>query len=283
MPKRLTPEPQPSRPSRNHRAKAAAPPSLHDDVTEALRTLGLALAPGALDAALSGAEKESLSHLQFLHRLLAGPAEAKLARALERRIRAAGFRELTTLQGFDWEFNAQGVDRRSIEQLTTCDFVRRHENVVFVGQSGLGKSRIIQSLGHAACTLGYRVRYRTSSKLLQEFTAAMADGTFNRKLNEYSRLDLLLIDEFGFDRLEREVNARASSFYFRLLEARTGRYSTALATNIDFSGWGKYLGDPELATAFLDRLVDGAVILKLSGRSYRAHRARPAPDTGQAD
>ena len=85
------------------------------------------------------------------------------------------------------------------------------------------------------------------------------------------------------DRLEREVNARASSFYYRLLEARTGRYSTALATNIDFSMWGDYLGDPPLATAFLDRLVDGAVILKLSGRSYRAHRARPAPETDQAD
>src|SRR5208283_1759045 len=111
---------------------------------------GLALAPGALDAALSAAEKESLSHLQFLHRLLAGPAEAKLARALERRIRAAGFRELTTLEGFDWEFNAQGVDRRSIEQLATCDFVRRHDNVIFAGQSGLGKSRIIQSLGLTA-------------------------------------------------------------------------------------------------------------------------------------
>jgi hypothetical protein len=72
---------------------------LHDDVTKALQALGLALAPGTLDAALSAAEKESLSHLQFLHRLLAGPAEAKQARALERRIRAAGFRERTTLEG----------------------------------------------------------------------------------------------------------------------------------------------------------------------------------------
>ena len=283
MPKRPTPEPKPSRPTRNRRTKAAAPPSLHDDVTKALQTLGLALAPGALDTALSAAEKESLSHLQFLHRLLAGPAEAKLARALERRIRAAGFRELTTLEGFDWEFNAQGVNRQSIEQVATCDFVRRHENVVFVGQSGLGKSRIIQAVGLTACTLGYRVLYRTSSKLLQEFTAAMADGSFARKLKEYARCELLLIDEFGFDRLEREVHARASSFYYHLLEARTGRYSTALATNIDFNVWGDYLGDPPLATAFLDRLVDGAVIMKLSGRSYRAHRARPAPETGQAD
>lgn len=260
-----------------------AAPRLHDNVTAALRTLGIALAPGALDAALSAAEKDSLSHLEFLHRLLAGPAEAKLQRALERRIGAARFRELTTLEGFDWSFNAAGVDRRSIEQLATCDFVRRRENVILVGQTGLGKSRILQALGHAACGLGYRVRYATSAKLLGEFTAALADGSSARKLEEYARLDLLLIDEFGFDRLEREAQSRASTFYYRLLDARTGRRSTALATNIDFGAWAEYLGDPPLATAFLDRLVDGAVILKLSGRSYRAHRARPAPEAGPAD
>jgi DNA replication protein DnaC len=240
------------------------------------------LAPGALDAALSAAEKESLSHLEFLHRVLAGPVEARLRRALERRIRAARFRELTTLEGFDWAFNAAGVDRRSIEQLATCDFVRRRENVILVGQTGLGKSRILQALGHAACVLGYRVQYATSAKLLGEFTAALADGSFGRKLEEYARLDLLLIDEFGFERLEREVQARASTFYYRLLDARSGRRSTALATNIDFGAWTDYLGDPPLAAAFLDRLVDGAVILKLSGRSYRAHRARLVSEQASA-
>ena len=153
--------------------------SLHDDVTAALRTLGVALTPAALDAALSAAERESLSHLEFLHRLLAEPAEARRQRALDRRLRAAKFRELTTLEGFDWEFNAKGVDRRTVEQLATCDFVRRRENVILVGQTGLGKSRILQAIGQAACVLGYRVRYATSAKLLQEFTAALADGTFD--------------------------------------------------------------------------------------------------------
>jgi DNA replication protein DnaC len=283
MPKRPTPKCQPAPNRRTPAAKGTASPSLHENVTAALRTLGVALAPGALDAALSAAEKQSLSHLEFLHRLLAGPAEARLRRALERRIAAAKFRELTTLEGFDWEFNAKGLDRRSIEQLATCDFVRRHENVILVGQTGLGKSRILQAVGHAACVQGYRVRYASSAKLLQEFTAALADGTCSRMLAEYARLDLLLIDEFGFDRLEREAQAQASTFYYRLLDARTGRRSTALATNIDFSAWADYLGDPPLATAFLDRLVDGAVILKLTGRSYRAHRARRAPEAGQAD
>ena len=257
--------------------------SLYDDVTAAVRTLGLPLDGAALDGALQAAERESLSHLEFLHRLLSEPADARRQRALERRIRAAKFRELTTLEGFDWEFNAKGLDRRSIEQLVTCDFVRRRENVILIGQTGLGKSRILQSVGHAACVLGYRVRYATSAKLLQEFTAALADGSFARMLDEYARFDLLLIDEFGFDRLERAVQSQASTFYYRLLDVRTGRRSTALATNIDFGAWAEYLGDPPLATAFLDRLVDGAAILKLSGRSYRAHRSRPAPGVGRAD
>ena len=177
--------------------------SLHDDVSAALKALGIPVTQAMLDAALSAAERESLNHLEFLHRLLAGPAEARKQRAVDRRIRAAKFRELTSLEGFDWAFNAKGIDRRTIEQLATCDFVRRCENVVLVGQSGLGKSRILQAIGLTACALGYNVRYATSARLLQEFTAAMADGSDAWMLAAYARLDLLLIDEFGFDRLER--------------------------------------------------------------------------------
>src|SRR4051794_33949154 len=112
---RPNPSHRPSHPAADRTSKTVTP-RLHGDVTEALRTLGVGVTPEALDAALSAAEKESLSHLEFLHRLLSGPAEARLQRALERRLRAAKFREQTTLEGFDWEFNAKGVDRRSIEQ-----------------------------------------------------------------------------------------------------------------------------------------------------------------------
>lgn len=284
MAKRSSPLGKKSRNDPHHATQTMNRRSLHDDVKAALSTLGFPLPADALDTALSVAEKDSLSHLEFLHRLLAGPAEARRQRAIERRIRDAHFREVTTLDGFDWEFNAQGVDRRAVEQLATCDFVRRRENVVLVGQTGLGKSRILQAVGHAACIMGYRARYATSARLLQESTAALADGTFTELLDGYARWDLLLIDEFGFDRWERAAQAQASTFYYRLLDARTGRRSTMLATNIEFKAWADYLGDPPLATAFLDRLVDGAVILKLSGRSYRAARAKPVlAETSAAD
>jgi DNA replication protein DnaC len=265
--------------------KPAVTPTIHDNVVAALQTLGIRLDGGALDVALSAAEREGLSHLAFLHRLLAEPAETRRQRAIERRLREAGLRDAQTLDDFDWEFNAKGLDRRSIEQLVTCDFVRRRENVLLVGQTGLGKSRILKAVGRAACVQGYRVRYATSAELLQEFTAALADGTYNRMLKDHERLDLVLIDEFGFERLEREAESQATTFYYRLLEARTGRRSTGLVTNVDFAAWEKYLNDTPLATAFLDRLVDGALIFKITGRSYRAHRARPMPavaDNGPA-
>ena len=83
---------------------------------------------------ISMAEKESLGHLEFLHRLLAAPVEAKRERSLKRRLDTGRFRELITLEGFDWQFNAKGIDRRSIEQLVTCDFVRRNQNVILVGK-----------------------------------------------------------------------------------------------------------------------------------------------------
>ena len=113
------------------------------------------------------------------------------------------------MEGFDWEFNAKGVDRRSIEQLMTCDFVRRHENVILVGQTGLGKSRILQSVGHAACHPGIPGAVRDQRQAAAGIhRGAWPTGASRPMLDEYARFDLLLIDEFGFDRLEREARAQ---------------------------------------------------------------------------
>ena len=187
--------------------QAVTRPSLHDDVTAALETLGVGCLPMRSTRRSSVAERESLGHLEFLHRLLAGPAEAKQQRALERRIGHAHFHELTTLDGFDWAFNAKGLDRRAVEQLATCDFVRRRENVILVGQTGLGKSRILQSRARRLRP-GIPGPLRDQPKLLQEFTAALADGTFAPHAGAYARFDLLLIDEFGFDRLGARAELR---------------------------------------------------------------------------
>ena len=152
-----------------------------------------------------------------------------------------------------------------IEALAGGEFIGRRQNLVWVGQSGVGKSHLIQAIGQSACVLGYRVRYETSASVLQDLTAALADQTLPRRLRYYGEFDLVILDEFGFDRVERLESPQAASLLYKLINARSGR-STALVTNIDFEAWGEYLGDPPLAMAFLDRIVDGAIILKIQGQ-----------------
>jgi DNA replication protein DnaC len=249
-------------------ARANLPDRLLDD----FHTLKVPLTAAQLDEALGRAERDGLTHLEFAHLLIAEQAQQRRERAIARRIKDAGFHELCTLAGFDWEFNSKTINRVQIEELATGSFIGRQDNLVIVGQSGVGKSRIIQSVGQAACVAGYRVCYTTSAGLLAKLTASLADQTLPKCIRRYARYDLVIIDEFGFDKIERSETPQAANLLYKIIDARTQR-STALVTNIDFDAWGEYLGDPPLAMAFLDRVVDGAIILKIKGRSYRAHRA----------
>jgi DNA replication protein DnaC len=234
--------------------------------------LGIPLREHELEAALQAAEKNSLSHLAFLERLIGDLARQRRERSTERRIRAAKFAERKLLEGFDWNFNRKAFDRIQIEQLASGDFIRRRANLILVGQSGIGKSHIIQAIGMKACALGFRVVYRTSAELITDLTASLADKSLPQRLRKYKNPDLLIIDEFGFDRIERLECPEAAHLLYKVIASRNQQRSTALVTNVDFERWGEYLADGPLAMAVLDRLVEGAVILKLKGRSYRASK-----------
>jgi DNA replication protein DnaC len=235
--------------------------------------LRIPLTAAHLDAALAQAAQDGCSHLEFLHRLITDQAGLRRERSTARRIREAHFAELKTLASFDWEFNAKAIQRVQIEELATGAFIRRRQNLVFAGHSGVGKSFLVQAIGQAACAQGQRVRYITSADLLEDLSACLADRTLRERVRYYARFELLIIDEFGFDRIERQETPQAAGLLYKIMDARSQKVSTVLVTNIDFDAWGDYLGDPPLAMAFLDRLVDGAIILKIKGKSYRAHRA----------
>lgn len=236
-----------------------------------LNTLKISPVAQTLDALLAQAEQQGWSYLEFAHRLLGDLANERRQRAIERRIRDAGFPEVCTLDRFDWAFNPT-INRAQIEELATGDFVRRKNNLILVGQSGVGKSFLVEAIGRCVC-VDFRVKYTTSAELLTKLAASLADQTLPRKLRSYASYDLLIIDEFGFDRIERQEHPESAHLLYKVLDARHQKKATALATNVDFDTWGKYLGDPPLAMAFLDRLVDRAVILKIKGKSYRANRS----------
>jgi DNA replication protein DnaC len=257
-----------------------SPADLRDRLLADFATLQVPLAAAQLDALLARAARDGMTHLEFTQLLIAEQARQRRERAIAGRIKAAKFHELHTLADFDWDFNAKAIHRSQIEELATCEFIRRQDNLVLAGQSGVGKSRIVESIGQAACVLGYRVRYSTSADLLTDLTASLADHTLPKRLRYYARFDWLIIDEFAFDKIERSETPQAANLLYKIVDARSRR-STTVVTNIDFDSWGKYLEDPWLAQAFLDRVVDRAIILRINGKSYRAHRAHtkstPAP------
>jgi DNA replication protein DnaC len=254
----------------------------YDRLLQDFAALRIPLTREQLDAALRRAEQDRLSHVDFLQVLVGEQAAARRERSIANRIRAAHFRDGKTLATFDWNFNAPAIDRKQIEELATGAFIGRRDNLVLVGQSGLGKSHLIEAIGQQACVQGYRVRYTTSAGLLTKLTAALADQTLPQRIRYWASFDLLIIDEFGFERIERLEAQSAASLLYKIIDARSQKRSTALVTNIDFEAWGDYLQDPPLAMAFLDRIVDGATILKLKGKSYRVHRAQQQTKAGKA-
>ena len=236
--------------------------------------LRIPITPDALDAALLRAEKEALPHLSFLDLVLGDQATKRRERSIERRIGDAHFAEIKTLEAFDWNFNKKAIDRQQMEQLATGDFIERRTNLIMIGQSGVGKSHLMQAIGRRACALGYRVLYRTSAQLITDLTASLADKTLPQKLRYYSRPQLLIIDEWGFDRVERLESPQAAHLLYKVIASRNQHNSTALISNIDFDRWGDYLADGPLAMGFVDRLIEGAIIIKIKGDSYRARRNR---------
>ncbi|MGH9323702.1 MAG: IS21-like element helper ATPase IstB [Vicinamibacteria bacterium] len=247
-----------------------------DQVIRHFEALRIPVRSEHLDEVLRKAESEGLGHLEFLDALIGEQARQRHERSIERRIKAARFAERRTLEDFDWEFNRHAIDRTQFETLGSADFVARRDNLVIVGQSGVGKSHLVQALGIRACTVGRSVRYTTSADLITDLTSALADKTLPKKLRNYVRPELVIIDEFGFDRVERRESPEAASLLYKVVHARSQKGSTALVTNIDFDNWGHYLGDPPVSMALLDRLVENAAIIRIDkkAKSYRAHQAK---------
>jgi DNA replication protein DnaC len=270
----MTRRSQPSRPTptTGNPPTQTSPPERREQLLADFAALQVPLTAAQLDAVLARAERAGLSHLEFVQALIAEQAQQRRERGIARRIKEACFHNLYTLADFDWDFNAPAINRTQIEELATGAFIGRRDNLILVGQSGVGKSRIIQSVGRAACVVGYRVRYTTSAALLTDLTKRLADHTLPKQLRSYARFDWLIIDEFAFDKIERSESPQAANLLYKIIDGRSQR-STTVVTNLDFDAWGAYLEDPPLAMAFLDRVVDGAIIIKINGKSYRAHRA----------
>lgn len=215
------------------------------------------------------AERSGMTHLGYLAELPANEVDARVERRQQRRVKEAKFPRLKRLEDFDMAA-APTVNPATIAGLANGQYLVTGDPVVFLGDSGTGKTHLLIGLGIAACTQGKRVRYVTAAGLANELAEAADERQLSRLVNRYGRLDLLCLDEVGYVKLD----ARGAEFIFQILTEREEKASIAVASNLPFSEWGQVFQDPRLVAAIVDRITFKAHIIETGTQSFRLASTR---------
>lgn len=247
---------------------------MSDSLLSACRQLRLSGLAGTLELRLQEAASNGLPHRQFLELLFQDELHVRAQRSLERRKKLAQFPDLQPLENFDWQFNPQ-INRAQIYQLATVQFVRERRDVLLLGPPGLGKSHIAQALGLAALRAQFQVLYSSVFELVRELQADPTPAEAQRTLNRYLKPDLLCLDDFGM----KSFPPKGAEALLEIIVRRHRNRSTLMTSNRPIEEWGALLGDVPAATAILDRLLEGAEIVRMTGRSYRLRNAQIAAST----
>ncbi len=213
---------------------------------------------------LARAEERGISYTELFKRLLREELQDQQARFLEHRIRRANLPERWTLATFPWR-QQKSVKRRTIEQLAELDFIGRAANVVFIGDTGVGKTGLASAILLKALEAGYRGLFIKAQELFDDLYTSLADHSSRTLLNRLSRFDLLVIDEMGYLNLRPEQ----SNIFFKLMEERYGRRATIITTNLEYERWYDFLGNKEMVAALLDRLRHRCHTVRVEGESLR--------------
>jgi DNA replication protein DnaC len=216
------------------------------------------------DLATAAAQKQ-ISHLVYLAELIEGEANARETRAIARRIKAARFPLLKTMEDFKWTWPKK-INRPQIQNLFRLAFIATNTNIVFISTVGLGKTHIAIALGRAACVGGHSVLFSTAVDIINTLAAAQSAGRLKREIARYLKPGLLIIDELGF----LPIDKHGADLLFQIISHRYERAPIVITTNRAYKHWSQiFNNDSTLTSAILDRVLHHVDTILIEGKSYR--------------
>lgn len=236
-------------------------------LAEKLKLLCLFNAADRYSVLAKHADNNNLANEKFLELLVDEELAAKHQRILKKRVWEAKFPTISTLDQYDFT-HPQRINKKLVLSLFDLQFIEKHEWVVFMGNSGLGKTHLAKALGYEACNKGYRVLFAKTAHVINVLQAAQSDHSQVKELKHFTKPDLLILDETGFLPLDRDQ----AHLLFQLISDRYeyGQGSTIVTTNLAFKDWGRIFNDSVLAQAVVDRITHRCQVIQIEGDSYRS-------------
>lgn len=229
-----------------------------------LKSLKLSTMIRNFQSHLRQAKQDKLDYDEFLLNLTEAEVQVRKENGRKRRLREAKFPLLKPLETFNFEA-APDLDARLIKELSSCEYVKKNRNIIFMGKSGTGKTHLATGLGMEACKQGVRTRFVTSCGLANELIEARDEKLLGRTVKRYAGYGLLIVDELGYVPFSKE----GAQLIFQILAERHERKPVIITTNMGFGDWTQIFGDPSMTAALLDRITHKAHMINCSWESYR--------------
>lgn len=218
----------------------------------------------AFKTSFESGTQESFTADEITSHLIQAEWDDRQNRSIEQRIKNAKFRYRATVEEINYN-NDRNVEKNQVMRFTDCSFIKKNENILITGSTGIGKSYIASALGYQACSLGFKVAYHNVPKLFASLKMAKADGSYMREVAKIERQQLLILDDFGI----QPFDAQSRAALMEIVEDRHGKGSIIITSQVPVNKWYEIIGEKTIADAILDRIVHESHRLELTGESLR--------------
>jgi DNA replication protein DnaC len=239
------------------------------ETLEKIKRLKLSGMARAYQTSLENDVLSKLSADELITMLVEAEWDDRLNRNIERRLRNARFRYQSSIESIDYQAD-RNLDRNQMMRFAECTYIKKQENILITGSTGIGKSHVATALGHQACILGYKVYYANMAKLFSRLKMGKADGSYMREMARIERQDLLILDDFGL----LPIDNQNRSALMEIIEDRHKKASMIITSQLPVNCWHEVIGEKTIADAILDRIVHDAHRIELKGESLRKTRVK---------